>query len=247
MRNLALVDLRLLALAQWPDRNTPPSRDRCSNTPVALCFLWHRRLSLLHPHFFHRKKAYPNPKTGLTRGLSQTRLASEAHRAIGAVARNSIANRAIVGHLVCKGRSLEIVGIFIFLMKEDAMVECLPKGPRHTKNSMCSEFTICSEFTMRSDSLLKILVAHDCGYPLSRYTRRATRVATDFLDFKAFCRCSTGVALHPKKFWCRTLPPPVPGGVAPKTWVWKGVALHGGVAATIAGVALHCATKLKIQ
>ena len=27
-------------------------RDRCSNTPVALCFLWHRRLSLLHPHLF---------------------------------------------------------------------------------------------------------------------------------------------------------------------------------------------------
>ena len=26
---------------------------------------------------------------------------------------------------------------------------------------------------------------------------RATRVAADFLDFIAFCRCSTGVALHP--------------------------------------------------
>ena len=33
------------------------------------------------------------------------------------------------------------------------------------------------------------LVAHDCGYPLSRYTCRATRVAADFLDFIAFCRC----------------------------------------------------------
>ena len=29
----------------------PLSRDRCSNTPVALCFLWYRRLSLLYPHF----------------------------------------------------------------------------------------------------------------------------------------------------------------------------------------------------
>ena len=58
------------------------------------------------------------------------------------------------------------------------------------------------------------LVAHDCGYPLSRFTCRATRVAADFLDFIAFCRCSTSVALHPLKFWCRT--PPVPGGVAPK-------------------------------
>ena len=34
------------------------------------------------------------------------------------------------------------------------------------------------------------------------------------------------------------------GGVAPKFGSEKGVALHGGVAATVAGVALHCATKL---
>ena len=60
------------------------------------------------------------------------------------------------------------------------------------------------------------LVAHDCGYPLSRYTCRATRVAADFLDFIAFCRCSTGVALHPLKTLVSHLPPPVPGGVAPK-------------------------------
>ena len=38
------------------------------------------------------------------------------------------------------------------------------------------------------------LVAHDYGYPLSRYTCRATRVAPNFLDFIAFC---SGVALHP--------------------------------------------------
>ena len=60
------------------------------------------------------------------------------------------------------------------------------------------------------------LVAHDCGYPLSRHTCRATRVAADFLDFIAFCRCSTGVALHPLKILVSHLPPPVPGGVAPK-------------------------------
>ena len=61
------------------------------------------------------------------------------------------------------------------------------------------------------------LVAHDCGYHLSRYTCRATRVAADFLDFTAFCRCSTGVALHPLKILVSHLPPPpVPGGVAPK-------------------------------
>ena len=87
------------------------------------------------------------------------------------------------------------------------------------------------------------LVAHDCGYPLSRYTCRATRVAADFLDFIAFCRCSTGVALHPLKILVSHLPPPCPGRCRTEIWVWKGVALHGGVAATVAGVALHCATK----
>ena len=52
------------------------------------------------------------------------------------------------------------------------------------------------------------LVAHVCGDPLSRYTCRATRVAADFLDFRAFCRCSTGVALHPLKILVSHLPPP---------------------------------------
>ena len=49
------------------------------------------------PTLFH-KVAHRNPKTDLTRGVSQTKLASKAYRAIGGVARNSIANRAIVGH-----------------------------------------------------------------------------------------------------------------------------------------------------
>ena len=42
--------------------------------------------------------AYRSPKTGLRGGVSQEKLASEAYRAVGGVARNSIANRAIVGH-----------------------------------------------------------------------------------------------------------------------------------------------------
>ena len=42
--------------------------------------------------------AYRNPKTGLGGRVSQKKLASEAYRAIGGVARNSIANPAIVGH-----------------------------------------------------------------------------------------------------------------------------------------------------
>ena len=48
---------------------------------------------------------------------------------------------------------------------------------------------------------------------------RATRVAADFLDFIAFCRCSSGVAPHPPKIFGvapSPPPPPFPGGVAPK-------------------------------
>ena len=69
---------------------------------------------------------------------------------------------------------------------------------------------------MKQNSLRHPLVAHDCGYPLSRYTCRATRVAADFLDFIAFCMCSSGVAPHPLKILVSHLPPPFPGGVAPK-------------------------------
>ena len=47
--------------------------------------------------------AYRNPKdTPNKRGMvSQKKLASEAYRAIGGVAQNSVANRAIVGDYVC--------------------------------------------------------------------------------------------------------------------------------------------------
>ena len=57
-------------------------------------------------------------------------------------------------------------------------------------------------------TVLETLVAHDCGYPLSRYTCRATRVAADFLDFRAFCRCSSGVAPHPLNILVSHLSPP---------------------------------------
>ena len=64
-----------------------------------------------------------------------------------------------------------------------------------------------------------LLVAHNCGYPLSRYTCRATRVAPNFLDFIAFCRCSTGVALHPLKILVSHLPPPCAGRCRTEIWV----------------------------
>ena len=50
------------------------------------------------PPLLSVKMADRSPKTGLGGGVSQQKLASEAYRAIGGVARNSIANRAIVGH-----------------------------------------------------------------------------------------------------------------------------------------------------
>ena len=49
----------------------------------------------------------------------------------------------------------------------------------------------------------------------------------------------------PKNFGVAPKPPPCAGRCRTEIWVWKGVALHGGVAATVAGVALHCATKLR--
>ena len=74
----------------------------------------------------------------------------------------------------------------------------------HTHTPHTHTHTLRAKRTMTKDVTL---VAHDCGYPLSRYTCRATRVATDFLDFIAFCRCSTGVALYPLKILVWHLPP----------------------------------------
>ena len=76
---------------------TPLSRDKCSNTPVAIvsCGIVDYRS---YTPTLSVKMAHRNPKTDLTRGVWQKKLASEAYRAIGGVARNSIANRAIVGH-----------------------------------------------------------------------------------------------------------------------------------------------------
>ena len=45
-----------------------------------------------------RKNGLSQSKDRPNKGASQKELASEAYRAIGGVARNSIANRAIVGH-----------------------------------------------------------------------------------------------------------------------------------------------------
>ena len=65
---------------------------------------------------------------------------------------------------------------------------------------------------------------------------RATRVALHVSQL----RCSIGVALHPLNILVSHLPPPGAGKCRTEIWVGKGVALHGGVAATVA----DCATKM---
>ena len=61
---------------------SPQSRDRCSNTPIALCFLWYRRLSLLHL-LSVRIVSIALQRQALEGGLSLKKLASEAYCAIG--------------------------------------------------------------------------------------------------------------------------------------------------------------------
>ena len=91
--------------------NPPPSRDRCRH--CVSCGITDYRCCT--PTSFLKKMAYRNPKTGLTRGASQNKLASEAYRAIGVVARNSLANRAIMGH--CTRAKPERFGSLAFAMK----------------------------------------------------------------------------------------------------------------------------------
>ena len=90
---------------------------------------------------------------------------------------------------------------------------------RKQRAEYCFESTVSegrTHWVLRQTRWVLHLVAHDCGYPLSRFTCRATRVAADFLDFIAFCRCSTGVAPHPLKILVSHPPPLCQGGVAPK-------------------------------
>ena len=58
---------------------------------------------------------------------------------------------------------------------------------------------------------------------------RATRVAADFLDFIAFCRCGTGVALHPLKILVSHLPPPLSPEVSHRNLGLKRVSRYTGV------------------
>ena len=52
-----------------------------------------------------------------------------------------------------------------------------PEGPRDTP---CQTPAETPQTPSHGHKLPQNLVAHDCGYPLSRYTCRATRVAAGF-------------------------------------------------------------------
>ena len=77
-----------------------------------------------------------------------------------------------------------------------------------------------------------------CGDPLSR-----TRVAADFLRILGFFRCSSSIALHPLKGPVAPAALELPGVSHVKLPLKRRRATGGCIAATLAGVALHCATK----
>ena len=79
----------------------PPYRETGVAIPCRTVFPVALQTIAATPPLLSVKMAYrglKSQKTDLTRGASQQRLASEAYRAIGGVARNSIANRAVVGY-----------------------------------------------------------------------------------------------------------------------------------------------------
>ena len=76
----------------------PPYRETGVAIPLSDCVPVVSQTIAATPQLLSVKMAYRSPKTDLTRGISQKKLASEAYRAVGGVARNSIANRAKVGH-----------------------------------------------------------------------------------------------------------------------------------------------------
>ena len=79
---------------------------------------------------------------------------------------------------------------------------------------------------LKTEALLALLSSHGDEHlsctrlrvpPVALHVSRYTCRSSFLLDFIAFCSCSSGVAPHPLKIWVsHLLPPPVPGGVAPK-------------------------------
>ena len=91
------------------------------------------------------------------------------------------------------------------------------------------------------------LVAHDCGYPLLRYTRVALHVS-QLISWilQRFAGVAPVSRYTPKNFGVATPPPPVPGGVAPKFGSEK-VSRYTGVSQLQLQVSLYTVQLSEIQ
>ena len=88
---------RISTLVTRPKYPPPPYREKGVAIPLSHCVSCGiADYRCYTPTSFLKNGLSQSTKTGLTRGASQNKLASEAYRAVGGVARNSIANRAIV-------------------------------------------------------------------------------------------------------------------------------------------------------
>ena len=76
----------------------PPYRETGVAIPLSHCDSYGIADYRCYSPTSFRKNGLSQSKNRPNKGVSQKKLASEAYRAIGGVARNSIANRAIVGH-----------------------------------------------------------------------------------------------------------------------------------------------------
>ena len=81
-------------------RYAPLSRDRCSTIPLSHCVSCGIADYRCYTPTCSSKSGLSRSKDRPNKRVSQTKLVSEAYRAIGGVARNSIANRAIVKNLL---------------------------------------------------------------------------------------------------------------------------------------------------
>ena len=100
-----------------------------------------------------------SPKTGLGRRVSQKKLASEAYYAMGAVAQNSIANRAIGGHyrnIQVGNQAIMITGInslrIFYVMITDWETKTY-KPKLQTSNSLREPFSLSLFLYLSSLSL----------------------------------------------------------------------------------------------
>ena len=95
------VHLHIIEILSGPTKIHLPCRETGVAIPLSHCVscgIADSQTIAATPPLLSIKMADRCPKTGLPKWASRKNLASEAYRAKGDVARNSIANRATVGH-----------------------------------------------------------------------------------------------------------------------------------------------------